>query len=178
MSRVLVALAALIVALTASGGAAAATPCWEKVINDWTGDKHIDKTYRAACYDKAIAKLPTDLRYYSDAPETIQAAKEDMLRAQQARRLQVHEPGAEGSSSSNDPGTQSATSDETKKSDGDSPLGAALNWGPSAAGDVPVPLLIIAFLALLLMGAGAAGLINRRLHERRAGGPPEGPGPA
>jgi hypothetical protein len=170
-----VGLAALLVALTACGGAVAATPCWEKVQNDWTDNKRIDKTYPLACYDKAIAKLPPDLKYYSDAPDTIEAAKEDRLR----RALQLHtgsDPGP-GNSNPNSSGSSSSSS-SGQKGDADSPLGAVLNWGPSAAGDVPLPLLVIAFLALLLMGAGAAGLVNRRLHERRAGGPPEGPGPA
>ena len=168
----LLALAALVVALAASGGAAAATPCWKQVIDDWTDNKTIDKKYDAACYDKAIAKLPTDLRYYSDAPDTIEAAKEDMLRSD--RTLQSHRP-SESSSSGNSDRTGSSGS---SKGDGGGPAGAVLNWGPSAAGDVPLPLLVIAFLALLLMAAGAASLINRRLHERRAGGPPGGPGAA
>jgi hypothetical protein len=168
-----VALAALAVALTACGGAAAATPCWEKVQNDWTDNKRIDKTYPLGCYDKAIAKLPPDLKYYSDAPDTIEAAKEDRLR----RTLQVHpdtDPGPDNATTNSSDGGSSSS----KKGDGDSPVGAFLNWGPSAAGDVPLPLLVIAFLALLLMGAGAAGLVNRRLQERRAGGPPDDPGPA
>jgi hypothetical protein len=172
ISRGLTALAALVVALTACGGAAAATPCWEKIQNDWTDNKRIDKTYPLECYDKAIAKLPPDLKYYSDAPDTIEAAKEDRLR----RTPQLHSGGesGQGNATTNSSGGSSGTG----KGDGGGPVGAVLNWGPSAAGDVPLPLLVIAFLALLLMGAGAAGLVNRRLQERRAGGPPEDPGPA
>jgi hypothetical protein len=157
----------LLVALTACGGAVAATPCWEKIQNDWTDNKRIDNTYAVACYDKAIAKLPPDLKYYSDAPDTIEAAKQDRLR----RKLQGVPSGGSGSENTNSGGGDASS----KKGDGGGPLGAVLNWGPSAAGDVPLPLLVIALLALLLMGAGAAGLVNRRLHERRAGGPPEGP---
>jgi hypothetical protein len=173
ISRGLVALAALLVALAACGGAAAATPCWEKVQNDWTDNKRIDKTYPLACYDKAIAKLPPDLKYYSDAPDTIETAKEDRLR----RTPQFYTGGdsAQGDASANGSGDGSSSS-SSGKGDGGGPAGEVLNWGPSAAGDVPLPLLVIAFLALLLMGAGAAGLVNRRLHERRAGGPPQGPG--
>jgi hypothetical protein len=169
-----VALAALLVVLTVSGGAAAATPCWEKVQNDWTDNKRIDKLYPLACYDKAIAKLPPDLKYYSDAPDTIEAAKEDRLR----RTLQSHAGDNSGPGNSSAGSSSSGSSSSSKKGDAGGPLGAFLNWGPSAAGDVPLPLLVIAFLALLLMGAGAAGLVNRRLHARRAGGPPEDPGRA
>jgi hypothetical protein len=168
-----VALAALLVALTACGAAAAATPCWEKVQNDWTDNKRIDKTYPLACYDKAIAKLPPDLKYYSDAPDTIEAAKEDRLRLRTPQSYTGGDSG-QGDASANGSGDGSGSS--SGKGDGDSPAGEVLNWGPSAAGDVPLPLLVIALLALLLMGAGAAGLVNRRLHERRAGGPPQGPG--
>jgi hypothetical protein len=170
-TRGLVALGAMLILLVACGSSSAAEPCWKQVQSDWTDNKRIDNTYKAQCYDKAIAKLPTDLQYYSDAPDTILAAKERMLRAR-LRTPQAHTPDNSGSSNSSSGGKSG------DKSDGDSPLGSFLNSGPSAADDVPLPLLIIAFLALLLMGAGAAGLVNRRLQARRAGQPPDGPSPA
>jgi hypothetical protein len=157
----------MLVVLVACGSSSAAESCWKQVQSDWTDNKRIDNTYKAQCDDKAIAKLPTDLQYYSDAPDTILAAKERMLRAR-LRTPPAHNPDSSGSSNSG----------SGDKSGGDSPLGSFLNSGPSAADDVPLPLLIIAFLALLLMGAGAAGLVNRRLQARRAGPPPEGPSPA
>ena len=166
------ALVATLIVLVACGSSSAADPCWLQVQNDWTDNKRIDNAYNAQCYDKAIAKLPTDLKYYSDAPDTILAAKERMLRAK-VRTPQAHDPDSPGSSNGS-----SSSSSNNNKGGGDSPLGSILNSGPSAADGVPLPLLIIAFLALLLMGAGAAGLVNRRLQARRAGSPPEGPSPA
>jgi hypothetical protein len=164
-----VALVATLIVLVACESSSAAEPCWKQVQSDWTDNKRIDNTYKAQCYDKAIAKLPTDLKYYSDAPDTILAAKERTLRARD-RILSSH--------NSDGPGSGNSSGSSSDKGGGDSPLGAILNSGPSATDDVPLPLLIIAFLALLLMGAGAAGLINRRLQARRAGPPPEGPSPA
>ena len=43
--------------------------------------------------------------------------------------------------------------------------------GPREADSVPVPLMIMAGLALLLVAAGAGGLITRRFRARRAGPP-------
>ena len=161
--------AALVLALLVTGPAAAAPPCWKQVINDWSDNSRIDKSYAAQCYDKAIDNLPPDVYYYSEAPDTIERAKQAMLRAQD-RRLQSVDPNGSGTSSVKE--NSSGGTSSSDKGDGDSPLGAALTWGPSAADDVPLPLLIIAFLALLLMGAGAAALVNRRLQARRAGPPP------
>jgi hypothetical protein len=171
-----VALTALVLALVACGPAGAATPCWKQVQSDWTDNGRIDNTYAAACYDKAIAKLGPDLLYYSEAPDVIQAAKEQMLRAKvRLRRTAGFDP----DNSHNAVGPTGTSNSNGGGGDGNSPLGSILNWGPSAADDVPLPLLIIAFLALLLMGAGAAGLVSRRMHARRlgtAGGPPtDGP---
>ena len=52
-------------------------------------------------------------------------------------------------------------------------LGEAVDsLGSGSANSIPVPLLIIGGLALLLLAAGGAGLVARRLNARR--GPPEG----
>jgi hypothetical protein len=171
-TRGLVAFAALLTILVACGAGAAAEPCWKQVQSDWSDNTRIDGIYPAECYDKAIAKLPPDLLYYSDAPDTILAAKQGVLRDQN-RTPQSRDPDGTGSENSRDGGSSG-----NNNGDSDSPLGEFLNWGPSAADDVPLPLLIVAFLALLLMAAGAAGLVNRHLQARRAGTPPDGPAPA
>jgi hypothetical protein len=43
--------------------------------------------------------------------------------------------------------------------------------GPDQADEFPLPLIILAAIAVLLMAAGAAGLIARRARARRANGP-------
>jgi len=40
--------------------------------------------------------------------------------------------------------------------------------GPRNADSIPLPLIILAGLALLLIAAGGAGLVSRRLRARRA----------
>jgi hypothetical protein len=50
--------------------------------------------------------------------------------------------------------------------------------GPNNADSIPLPLLFLAGLALVLTAAGAAGMVTRRLHARRAGaGGPGAGGP-
>jgi len=46
-----------------------------------------------------------------------------------------------------------------------SPITRAI--GPSDATSVPIPLLVLAGVAVLLMLAGAAGFVSRRLQSRR-----------
>ena len=50
----------------------------------------------------------------------------------------------------------------------------AIEWlGPSDAGAVPLPLLILAGVAFLLLAAAGGSLVNRRLQERRLPPPPQ-----
>jgi hypothetical protein len=42
---------------------------------------------------------------------------------------------------------------------------------PRNADSMPIPLLVLGGLALLLIAAGAAGLLRRRLRARRPAGP-------
>ena len=76
----LVALVAGVVLLLAlPGQASAATPCWERVINDWLKDGRIDGTYSVKCYQQALKNAPEDLRDYSNVTDVIQAAMQDAV---------------------------------------------------------------------------------------------------
>jgi hypothetical protein len=66
-----------------SAPAAAAQPCWESVIADWSAHGRITGTYPASCYRQAMANAPTDLKIYSSIEDDLQAA----LGARTARRL-------------------------------------------------------------------------------------------
>jgi hypothetical protein len=142
--------------LAVSFGAAAAsakTPCWRQIQNEWVNNQRIATTYPLHCYREAIAHVPEDLRQYSSIEEDILAAR------QLAARQNLRTPQGTGTPQSslgeqNDP-------DQTLFTKGFDKL------GPDNADSVPLPLLILGGLALLLIAAGAAGLVSRRLRGRR-----------
>ena len=159
----LVLLTALTAALSACGASAAATPCWKQVLNDWTATQKVKTTYPIACYDQAIKNMGPDLRYYSDAPDAIMAAKQAALNKKDARHLQSVGGGNPGGGG----GTGGGPTD-SGGSDTGSPASVVLNAGPSSADSLPLPLLFIAGLAILLLAAGAVGVANRHVQARRA----------
>ena len=162
MSRALVGLAAAALVLFAAAPASAGKPCWRAILDDWSDNGRVDAAYADSCYEQALRNLPTDVEIYSDAGDVIEAARDQALR-DNSRRPQSR-PGTES-----EPGTGEALQAGNRKGkggDGDGPIGAALNWGQSAAGDVPLPLLALAGVALLLTAAGGAGLLSRRLRAR------------
>ncbi|MEX1358095.1 MAG: hypothetical protein WD981_05680 [Gaiellaceae bacterium] len=180
--------AAFAVALAAPGAADAAKPCWVRLINDWF-DGRIDKSYPVNCYRAAIKNLPEDVEAYSNAREEIQRAllaainkskrEGDTLTGSDPVPPQV---GPIGRTSTLPGGTTDTTPDEgdgvaapgTGDSGDDGPLGVLK---PANADSVPVPLLVLAGLALVLLAAASAGFVARRLQARRAGGTglPRGP---
>lgn len=151
----LAALTVLGLALAMGGPASAAKPCWRVVLDDWTDNTRIDGAYSIACYDQALANIPGDLKDYTDAYDQIANARQDALRGDGDRELS---------------GSGAAGDDDPGGSDGgvvDDVLGA----GSGDSSSVPVPLIILGALAGLLMAAGGAGLLARKLQARRAGPP-------
>ena len=145
--------------LALSVGAAAAsakTPCWRQIQNDWVDNRSIPTTYPLHCYREAIAHVPEDLRQYSSIEEDILAARQ---LAASGRTLQNRQtpPQPNSTGEQNDP-------DQTLFTKGFDKL------GPDNADSIPLPLLILAGLSLLLIAAGAAGLVARRLRARKVPG--------
>lgn len=169
MSRALVAAATALLLLLTAAPASAAQPCWRDVLDDWSDNGRVDARYADSCYEQALRNLPADVEIYSDAADVIAAAREQALR-ENARRPENRPPSAEPGS-----GGSGGNTRQGGGGDGDGPIGAALNWGQSAAGDVPLPLLALAGVALLLTAAGGAGLLSRRLRAREVG-PDRDPG--
>jgi len=150
-------------ALATAQPAAAKTPCWKQVINDWEGNERIDGTYAQHCYREAIAHVPLDLRAYSSIVDDITAASRQVLRTTQS----VHRGG-----STNPPASPPAARKSAAARKADQPNRGLFKvafdkLGPRNADSVPLPLLILGGLALILVAAGAAGLISRRLRSRR-----------
>jgi len=164
----------ILLALTVAGPAAGASACAKRVIDDWYDNGRVDGTYPVHCYDDAIDALPRDVRDYS-------SAKDDIQRALQARLRGEDAPPA-----TNDPSPDPEQEEEGENTGGTPPGddegdGTGTNQGqegggPEAIGSevdtaasdsVPVPLLVLAGLALLLVAAGSAGYLVRRLQARR-----------
>jgi hypothetical protein len=169
-----------VLALTAPATALAAKPCWKQVIDDWYDNERIDSSYSQKCYAEAEKNLPQDLRDYSDLPAEIARARQRDLRGQpkdpgKATRV-VQNVGSVDARNDDNNGTGSGDDSGGKSATG-GPIGAVLDAaGPSSADSPPIPLLVLGGLALLLVAAGGAGLLSRRLQARRARtGPPPGP---
>jgi hypothetical protein len=157
-----------LVALSAPAAGTAAKPCWRQIVDDWYDNERIDGSYSQACYREADENIPQDLRDYSDLPGEINRARLRDLRVrrvdpdqEETRRLQ----GAGPVDATNDPNGPTGGSGNS----GDGFIGEALDeLGPKSADSAPIPLLVLAGLALLLVAAGAAGLLTRKLSARRA----------
>jgi hypothetical protein len=150
--------------LAAAPSASTAPSCGRQVIDDWYDDGRIDGSYQLHCYDDAIEILPRDVRDYSSAKEDIQRALQRKLRGEE-------EPPATTDPSPDDPTTTDPTETTSiPPSDGptDPPTDTVANApvGDSAS-SVPIPLLILAGLALLLVAGGSAGYLIRRFQSRR-----------
>ena len=155
------------------GTAEAAKPCWKQIVEDWYPDERIDGSYSQACYREADKNIPQDLRDYSDLPAEIARARLRDVRdertesGENSRSLQGAGPlESRGDGDDGDGGTSSGGA-----------IGSALDaLGPESADSAPIPLLVLAGRALLLVAAGAAGLLSRKLAARRAqAGPPATP---
>jgi hypothetical protein len=189
---VLAFLAAFVVAGVAVPEADAAKPCWRQLINDWY-DGRIDRSYPIACYREAIRKLPPDVKTYSSAQEDFERALQAAIRKNGGQAPTVVPPSDVGRevAPSEDPGETETTgggaSSGSGGDDGSAPPGEEKGvleaFEPENADSIPVPLLVLAGVAMLLLAAAAAGFVAKRIQERRlpiapvAPGPGDGPAP-
>jgi hypothetical protein len=156
---ILVALAVVAASGAPEASAASKKTCGEQVVEDWYRNHGVvRKIYPIHCYRDAINDLETDLRIYSGAEEDIRRA---MLYAQRNQP----DPGPEGGS-----GTKSepGTSPESGSGPGSGP-GSELNVNTAGPSAVPIPVIVLAGVAGLLLVLGAAGYLTRRTAARRAG---------
>jgi hypothetical protein len=135
--------------------AAAKTPCWKRVVQDWYADERIDGRYSAACLNEARQRVPEDVKVYSSFDEQARQARQASARrlASAGSSPRERSGGPQVRESSPDRGLFKEAFDKTT---------------PRNADSVPLPLLILAGLALALMAAGAAGLVARYVRARRA----------
>jgi hypothetical protein len=147
----------LLLAAFTSAPAAAGTPCWKQVLNDWSNGRAIGH-YPLHCYRDAIRNLPEDLRDYSSAADDIRAA----LQAEISNRENRHVQSAGGDNGNGK--THPSQSAYRRAID---------NLGTSNADAVPIPLLVLASLGGALLLAAAGLTARKRIRARRT--PPNQP---
>ncbi len=140
----------LLLAALMPGVAAAKTPCWKQVLNDWSNGRAIGH-YPLHCYREAVRNLPEDLRDYSSAADDILAALQAEIANRDNRTI------------------QSAGDDNNGKAH---PSRSAYrraidNLGTSNADAIPIPLLVLASLGAALLLAAAAMTATKRIRARR-----------
>ena len=138
--------------------ASAKSPCWRQILNEWTDNRQISTNYELHCYGEAISHVPEDLLVYTDIELDINAARQQAARL--ARTVQ-----SSGGSNRPSPAQRQNDPDAGLFTQGFDKL------GPNNADSMPLPLIILAGMALLLVAAGAAGLISRRVRGRRVPSP-------
>ena len=163
----LLALAALLALLALAGPASAAKSCGRLVLDDWN-DGRVDGTYELHCYDDAIELIPRDVRYYSSAEEDIKRA---LLAARRGDEAPPNSGGGQVAPPDepvDEPDTTTTEGSTSNPPPGDGPgPEVAPDVGSESVSSVPIPLLILAGLALLLVAGGSAGYLVRRLQARR-----------
>jgi hypothetical protein len=142
---------------------AAKKPCWERVIDDWVDNGTFDGAYPSACLQAALKHVPEDIRAYSDFEERLKQARQEAFRA---RLLQGTSYTDSEQTSPTRPQIKQAEPN-VKRAEDDGPIPQVLRKGTNDASSVPLPLIILAALALLLMTAGAAGFAHRKLRARK-----------
>jgi hypothetical protein len=144
----------------------ATSKCWLAVINDWLDNNRVDHTYPVACYTQAIQHLNAypDVQQYSSAADDIHRALLALLHGGGGRN-DSGLGGSGGSSgaggSSNGPGGSAGPGGSQS-----APINKVLGHA-SDAQSIPLPLIVLAALALLLLLAGGGTWVLRRLQMRR-----------
>jgi cobalamin biosynthesis Mg chelatase CobN len=181
-----------LVAGTAAGTAAAKQKsCGEQVIDDWFDNGRVDKIYPLHCYRDAIDNLPPDILVYGNAKEEINRAR---LYAAQGKP----DPGGKGPTTTSTDTTRTGptSTDTTPTGTGKTdttptgtgkthttPTDSTLTDTSSVPSDttststtdtsgpssVPVPLIVLGGLAVLLLAAGGAGYLRRRMNGGKDG---------
>ncbi|HYX75657.1 MAG TPA: hypothetical protein VE757_00650 [Gaiellaceae bacterium] len=164
----ILALFALLAGLSAIVAAApatahAATPCWQRVINQWLDNKPIATTYKPSCYQQALKHVPEDLRDYSDITDAISAALQASLRGDGGSSG----PGATTPAGT---GTQQSDSGHARTTQGvvkPSAYRQAIDkLGTTKADSLPIPLLVLAGLGTALLVSAGALAAHKRLRSR------------
>jgi len=125
-------LAVLVSSLSAAGNAAAGVRCEAKVLTDWSDNGRVDGLYPLHCYQLALARMPTDIRDYTNASDAIRRAL------------------TQAASASGEKGT-------AKLAAGTTPA-----VGANDPASLPLPLVALIGVSLAVLAAGGIGYLARR----------------
>ena len=123
-----------------------ASACGDKVLDDWWDNGRIDRVYDTQCYHDAIASIPNDLRDYANVEEVI------------TRALQASLNGSDDEPTTGGP---NKPADPPGGSDGPSEALDDVDTASSPS-SIPIPLILLAAMSTLLLGAGGLGYLSRR----------------
>jgi hypothetical protein len=147
----------------------AATPCRNKIYNDWYHDGQIASTYPLGCYRDALTHVRQGDAVYTSLEDDIRSALQAAIARQHGKKVAA-QVGHKFTSSpalvdQNANGSKSIASTDPGKGDTHDDAVAVSDTGSSSG--VPLPLIVLGALALLLIAAGGVGFFLRR----RRGGP-------
>ncbi len=168
----LAALAAAVVSVLAVAAspsvARAAEPCWQRVIDDWTKDGKLDGHYSPRCLRQAIKNTPEDLRDYSSIDDDIQAALLGHFGASAGPNNGGGSgSGGTGSGSGSGSGSKQLTPAEAQhQAELAVPKAGTAQSIPDTSRPFPLPLLILASVALAAILAAASPPLIHRLRAR------------
>src|SRR4029079_18666453 len=100
--------------LALAGPAAAAAPCWKRVVLAWWADGTVDKTYPVACYHQAISHLQPDLKLYSSASDDIRRALQAVVTTNSETATTAPEPTTPAPTTTPEPTTTPAPTPTTE----------------------------------------------------------------
>ncbi len=172
----LLTLVVLVTAMPASASSAASTKakgCAKQVIDDWYAHKtKVVGHYPLHCYQDAIHSIGSDVGEYTNAKEVIAAA----AIAEGLRCKTDCGPTSGGTGSGKTPkrGEKWIEYRNTYDFGGKPPSQGPVEVVPvsnSSASSVPLPLIVLASLAGILLLAGAGSYLARRLKANRAAPP-------
>src|SRR5919198_5694522 len=168
----------LITVLAATGCFAAAapsvahagTPCWERVIRDWTKDGQINGHYSPKCLRQAYNNVPEDLADYSSIKDDINAA---LL---PTSPNSGNGPGSTGNPTSgtngNGTGPPTSAKEAQKRADQAVPHAGTAASIPDSSRTLPLALLILAAVAAAALLAAASPPLIHRVRARFPRGRP------
>lgn len=129
--------APLVSSLAPAGEASAASSlCGDKVLSDWADNGRIDGVYQLRCYQDAMAKMPMDLRDYTNAGDVIQRAL-----------------------------TRAVASSGERGLDSRVAAGTTPSVGGASPTALPLPLLLLVGVSVAVLAAGALGHLARRRRD-------------